>query len=127
MNIVRYAIAGTVAAVIDFAIFAVFAKFLGWNYLWVATAGFSVATSVNYFLSIKLVFNSGVRFTKHAEFAMVFLVSLIGLAVNQLVLFVAVEAFDVGLLISKTLATASVFLWNFGVRDLYVFSPVREL
>ena len=75
MRIVRYALVGGTAALLDFTIFAVFAKWLGFSYLWVGSVAFVFATMVNYLLSIRHVFESGVRFSPRKEVAMVFLVS----------------------------------------------------
>ena len=79
MKIFRYAAVGGAAALIDFLLFAVFAKILGFNYLLVGAAGFIIATTVNYFLSIRFVFRGGVRFGFHKEIFLVFLISPDGL------------------------------------------------
>lgn len=121
MKIVRYALVGGVAAGVDFALFALFAGLLGLNYLWVAAGSFLVATAVNYLLSVRHVFVSGVRFRRETEIAMVFLVSGVGLLLNQVFLWLCVETLGLGLLVSKILATGSVFLWNFGARNYFVF------
>ena len=62
MKIFRYAGVGATAAVVDFLIFAIFAKLLNFNYLAVGAVGFIIATTINYFLSVRFVFESGVRF-----------------------------------------------------------------
>lgn len=121
MKIVRYFFVGGTAAAIDISIFFCFAKLLGYNYLLVACAGFLLATVANYFLSVRFVFRSGVRFTKKAELALVYMVSLIGLGLNQLILFGLVEMVGVEMLLSKVGATGSVFIWNFAARNLIVF------
>lgn len=126
MKVIRYALVGGVAATTDFVIFALFAKALGLNYLWVAAVGFVTATALNYWLSIRFVFKSGARFGFRTEVALVFLVSLIGLAVNQSILYMAIEKLHIEMLTSKILATASVFVWNYGLRNLFVFRPVRK-
>ena len=80
-----------------------------------------LATVVNYFLSVRFVFRSGVRFTKKGELALVFIVSFIGLGLNQLILFGLVEMVGIDMLMSKVGATGSVFFWNFAARNLIVF------
>ena len=123
MKIIRYAAVGLTAAIVDFLIFAVFAKYLSLNYLAVGAVGFIVATTVNYFLSIRFVFESGVRFKVRKEFAMVFMVSLVGLAVNQAVLYFGIEVLGLEMLLTKLCATGMVFFWNFGARSNFVFKP----
>ena len=128
MKIVRYFFVGGASAAIDIGIFFVFAKLLGYNYLVVACFGFALATVANYFLSIRYVFQSGARFSKKTELAYVYAVSLVGLALNQLILFACIEKLGVELMLSKLIGTGIVFLWNYSARNYLVFrgeSPVR--
>ena len=123
----QYFVVGGVSAVVDISFFFVFAKLLGFNYLVVATIGFVIATLVNYALSIKFVFTSGVRFGKRKEITLVYLVSAAGLAVNLLVLYLAVSVAGLELMLSKVIATATVFLWNFLTRNYFIFRrPARS-
>ena len=62
MKIIRYALVGATAATVDFLFFAILAKWAGLNYLLIGAVGFVIATTLNYFLSIRFVFESGVRF-----------------------------------------------------------------
>ncbi len=126
MKIVRYAAVGLAAAITDFLIFAIFAKFLGFNYLLVGAAGFIIATTINYFLSIRFVFESGIRFKPGKEIALVFLISLVGLGVNQSVLYLGIGILGFNMLLTKIGATGMVFFWNFGARSNFVFKRMRN-
>ena len=121
MKIIRYAMVGGIAAVIDFVIFAAFAKHLGFNYLLVGFAGFAIATGINYLLSIRHVFVSGARFERNHEIGLVFLISLVGLGANQLVLYLGIGVLGTEMLLTKIFATGLVFLWNFAARNYFVF------
>lgn len=126
-RITRYFFVGGASASIDLTFFFVFAKLLGFNYLAVATIGFVIATLFNYFLSIRVVFDSGARFTRSQELALVYLVSVIALGVNLLVLFVMVDYLRAELMLSKIVATVSVFFWNFSARNYFIFrKPVSS-
>jgi putative flippase GtrA len=126
MKIFRYAAVGGAAALIDFLLFAVFAKVLGFNYLLIGAAGFIIATTVNYFLSIRYVFKSGVRFVLHKEISLVFIISLVGLGLNQLVLYIGIGTLGWEMLFVKVCATGSVFFWNFGARSYFIFKPLEN-
>ena len=126
MKIIRYAAVGGTAAVVDFVIFASFAKLIGFNYLWVGATGFIVATTINYFLSIRFVFDSGVRFGFKKEISLVFLISFIGLCLNQVVLYLGIGILGWEMLFVKLCATASVFFWNFGARSQFIFKPLED-
>ena len=121
-SIVRYAVVGGIAACVDLGFFALFAKYLGYPYLWVAALGFVLATLVNYVLSLRFVFVSQGRHNRRTEIGLVYLVSLLGLALHQLILFWLVEHAASGLMTAKLIATGSVFLWNYLARKYYVFA-----
>ena len=96
------------AATTDFLIFAIFAKLLNFNYLVIGTIGFVIATAVNYFLSIRFVFESGVRFGFQKEISLVFLISLIALGVNQMMLYIGIGILGWEMLLTKIFATGAV-------------------
>jgi putative flippase GtrA len=116
---------GGAAACVDIGLFMLFAKGLGLPYLSVAAGSFIVATLVNYVLSVRFVFVSGRRFRRRWELALVYLVSGVGLALNQAILFAGIEIAGLGLLASKLTATGIVFFWNYLSRRFIVFGPAR--
>ncbi len=112
---------GGAAAAVDIGLFFLFAKSFGLNYLVVGCIGFTIATAVNYFLSIRFVFRSGVRFAKRTELTFIYLVSLLGLVLNQGILFLLIEHAGAEMMMAKLTATGGVFLWNFSARNFIVF------
>jgi putative flippase GtrA len=123
VRILRYFIVGGVAATVDIGFFFLFAKLAGFNYLVVSPLGFVLATGVNYRLSIRHVFQSGVRFSQRREIFLVYVVSAVGLLINQLVLYFLVDQVGAELMLSKLTATVTVFFWNYWMRSNYVFGP----
>ena len=121
MTIVRYFFVGGAAAAVDIALFALLAQYAGLPWFPVAIFSFVLATMVNYVLSIKFVFDSGVQFGKKQEIILVFFTSGIGLAVNQAFLWVLIEVYETHLLAAKIFATGSVFFWNYSARRLFIF------
>ena len=124
-GLTRYFFVGGAAACVDIGLFAVFAKILGLPYLKVATASFVLAPLVNYWLSVRFVFVSGQRFRRRWEMAMVFGVSAAGLALNSLILWLAVEYLRVELMAAKLAATGVVFFWNYFARRVLIFGALR--
>lgn len=120
-QIVRYALVGGSIAAIDFLFFWVFAVWLSFPYLWVNGIGFCMGTAANYFLSIRWVFKSGTRFKRHNEISLIFLISLIGLMLAQLILFFFAAIVELPLLIAKILTVTSIFSWNYFARKYFVF------
>ena len=121
MRIVKYFFVGGTAAVVDIGLFSFFAGYLGWPWIPVSISTFILATLVNYLLSIRFVFESGVRHQRHVELVGVFVVSGLALLVNQVVLYIAIELVGLQLIISKIIATGVVFFWNYYGRSKFVF------
>ena len=120
-RLTRYLGVGAAAAVVDISLFAWFAGHLGYNYLVVGCLTFILATTVNYVLSVRLVFESGIRFARHHEVMLVFAISAVGLVLNQAVLYLCVGVLRMDLLLSKLIATGAVFGWNYAARSRFVF------
>ena len=94
-----------------FFLFLVQSNTLNWFYS--GMVAFSLAASINYFLSIHFVFESGVRYkNKLSEF----LVSIVRLIINQLTLYVCIVQISLILPLSKVIASGSAFFWNFFIR-----------
>ena len=91
MRVFRYFFVGGAAAAVDIGLFGLLVKGVGLPWFPVAIVSFVLATVVNYRLSIRYVFDSGVRFASHHEVLLVFVVSAVGLAINQAVLWVLIQ------------------------------------
>jgi putative flippase GtrA len=121
MKIVRYFFVGVIAAAIDISLFAIFASYLKFPWAIVSFITFIIATSTNYFLSIRYVFESGSRYKKHQEILGVFIVSALVLLLNQLFLYLFIEKMNIHLIISKCITTGMLFLWNYYGRKKIIF------
>lgn len=122
MKLICYFFVGASAASVDFSLLFLLSTVFGWHWFSAAACSFLLATLTNYFLSIRYVFTSGVRFSKKAEITWVFLVSTIGLCLNQLVLWHLIEHLGFSLFFAKVIATASVFFANFFLRHFFIFA-----
>ena len=125
MKIVRYFFVGFMAAAVDIGIFTVAVQGFGFDWFFVALFSFALATLANYLLSVRYVFESGVRFKKRAEMSLVFLVSGIALTINQSFLWLLIETADINEVLSKLIASVSVFLWNYAARSRFIFKALR--
>ena len=125
ITLIRYFFVGGLAALVDFLLFAALIKLFGLAWFYASVVSFTIATSVNYLLSIRLVFESGARYAKHNEIALVFFVSGIGLVLNQAALYGLIALAGLNLLCSKVGATGLVFFWNFIARQKFIFGDTR--
>lgn len=126
MKIVRYFFVGGAATAVDLSLFALLVHGFGLPYLPVGATTFIIATALNYVLSIYFVFESGARFRRPHEVALVFAVSGVGLLLNQAILYIGVEMFSLVPIVAKLFATGIVFFWNYSARAYFVFRPQPE-
>jgi len=122
LRLTRYFFVGGISAIVDIGLFAIFASHFQFPWVPVSICTFIIGTLVNYFLSIRYVFESKARFDRRRHEIMgVFLVSGLALVVNQIILFFCIEIFQWHLIFSKCVATGCVFFWNYFGRKHFVF------
>lgn len=121
MKIVTYFLVGATAAAVDIGVFGVLVKVFDLPWFPVALFSFVLATAVNYVLSIRYVFESQVRFSRQHEISLVFFVSAVGLTFNQFFLWIFIEQWQIDEVISKIMASATVFFWNYLSRRTFIF------
>jgi putative flippase GtrA len=117
----RYFLVGGTAALVDWVLFALGTQAAGLPWFPVALFSFLAATGVNYLLSIRYVFHSGVRYSMQHELALVLLASAFGLLLNQAILWFLIERAHWNMMLGKIQATGMVFLWNYSARRYHIF------
>ncbi len=122
LKIVRYLIAAVAGAVVDFIVFALLIYRMDIGYLWAGVWGFVLATLANYLVSIRLVFQSGIRFSRLQELGIIYAVSGTGLVWHQLILYFCVEHRGMHVMLSKVVAVGTVFFWNYMIRRHMIFN-----
>ncbi|MGD0294818.1 MAG: GtrA family protein [Terracidiphilus sp.] len=115
-----FVLAGITTASLDYLLLFALVKFLNLNYLIAAAVSFLLASGVNYLLSVRWVFVSG-RYGKSLELSVFIVTSLLGLAVNQLAMWLLVDQIHLDYRISKLFAIAAVTSWNFFSKKKLVF------
>jgi putative flippase GtrA len=121
-QLIRYLFTGGTAALVDWFFYWLLIYSFGFYYLVAAIISFTVATMVNYYLSANWVFRNSSKYSRTSEIILVFMVSLVGLLINQLCLFILVEVALFHLMWAKILSTGFVFFWNYYLRKRYIFS-----
>ena len=114
-QIMKFGVVGGSAFVIDYGIMIFLTEVFHINYL--ISSGISFAVSV---MSVKWVFEVEENRDKKQEFALFVVLSIIGLGINQLIMWLAVEKFRVFYMISKIGATIVVMVYNFVTRKLFL-------
>ncbi len=120
IQLFRYFIVGGTAFAVDFGLLWALAG-CGVHYLLAGGCSFAAGLTVNYLLSIAWVFRDHTLRSRLAEFAGFVAIGIAGLGLNEAILWMATEAAGFHYLISKIIATAVVFLWNFAARKYLLF------
>lgn len=121
-QISKYFFVGGTAAIVDIGLFFIFAKYLQFPYLAVGFGTFILATFVNYYLSIKYVFESETRFKRHKEITLIYIVSTLSLTLNLFLLYCFHELLYIEVGLSKIIVTGLLFFFNYYIRKLFVFA-----
>ena len=118
----RYLWAGSLAFGADFVILFVATSLLGINYLISNIFSFSVGLLVSYTLCVRWVFRYRSMANVSHEFLVFSGVALISLALSELCMWLMVDIALVHYLIAKVIATGVIFLFNFVLRKILLFS-----
>ena len=117
----RYGIVGGIAFVADYGSLWFFVEVCGIHYLVAAALAFVLGLAVNYILSTRFVFGQSRLRSAWAEFAGFLVIGLIGLALNEGVMYVCSEWLGLHYMVGKIISTVIVFFWNFLARRFLLF------
>ena len=109
---------GGSAFLIDYGVLFVLTEFFGVHYLLSGTISFTLSVIYNYVLSVKWVFDTKNSRKKSEEFIIFIVLSVIGLGINQLIMWIAVDKLQIYYMVSKIFATFIVMVYNFITRKM---------
>lgn len=118
----RYAFASAVALLCDVGALTILTSVFGVSYLVSGALAFLVGLLVIYVLSTHWVFAARTSASPWREFALFALIGIVGLGINELVLWVLTGWFGLFYLSSKAASIVLVFAWNFAARKRLLFS-----
>ena len=123
-EVVTYGAASAVALAADMGLLAFLVSVLHLHYLAAATVSFIAGGFVLYALAVWTVFGHR-RLTNHAIELSAFLAfGVVGLFVNAVVVWLAVEQIQLHFMVGKLVAAVCTFGVNFMLRRHFLFSPV---
>jgi putative flippase GtrA len=92
-----------------------------------ATAiAFVAATAANWILGRLLTFRYMKKQSLMKEAVSIYCVSIIGLLLNLLIMYVAIDHIRMNQMLAKMMATGIVFIWNFGMRKLVIYKDIFD-
>ena len=119
-QIMKFGVVGVIATVIDFGIMNLLHYGLGLNILIANTSGFIISLIFNYLASMKYVFAHKEGISRRREFIIFVVLSVIGLALNDLYMFVGVTFLSIGYQAMKAIATFLVTWYNYFSRRFFL-------
>lgn len=117
-QILKFGVVGGGAFLIDYSLLFILTDIFHIYYLTSSVISFIVSFIFNYILSITWVFEAKKQDVKQV---VIFLIlSLIGLGLNQIIMYLSVDIFKIYYMVSKLFATVIVMVYNFITRKIFV-------
>lgn len=117
-KIIGFGIVGIIATAIDFASLFVLKSLLGVNVYIAATVAFLLALVFNYAASMKYVFVAKEGLSVQRQVAIFLITAVIGLLINQAVMYAGIEWLGMYYMLAKFLATGITMVFNFVARHM---------
>ena len=124
LQLIKFGIVGVIAAFVDVGVLVILKELLHIDVLLASMISFCVSVIANYLLSMSLVFK-GKNQSKLKEFIIFVFLSIGGLCLNQLILWIGVKFTSVYYLIVKLLAMIIVPVYNFITRKIFLESKEK--
>lgn len=119
-QIFKFGIVGVIAFVIDFGVMVLLTEAFGLNPVASATVSFIVSVVFNYLASMRYVFRHREGMSRGREFAIFVVLSVIGLGINDALMWAGTELVALDYRLVKIGATAIVMVWNFVTRKVFL-------
>lgn len=121
LQIVKFGLVGAIAFVIDYGLMVLLTEVFNIYSLISAAISFTVSVIFNYIASVKWVFDvDNEKNSKSKQLIVFIILSVIGLIINELIMWVMDVKFSIHYMISKLVATFVVMVWNFITRKLFL-------
>ena len=127
VRFVKFALVGTIGAIIDFAVLNLMHGVLGWPLLWANTLSVSIAILNNFTWNRLWTFPESRSRRKRKQLPKFALINVIGLGINNLIV-VGLTAVFVNFIpdpwnynLAKAIAIGVVLFWNFGANRLWTY------
>ena len=115
----RFGVVGGLAFLIDAGLLYILTEFCHIHYLISSVISFTVSLAFNFILSIIWVFDVKKKQT-YKDVILFVVLSVIGLGINQLVMFLGVDLLHIYYMLCKVISTIIVMIYNFITRKIFI-------
>ncbi|OUO59927.1 GtrA family protein [Olsenella sp. An270] len=119
-QLLKFGVVGAAATLIDFAVMIALTELAGLDPVISAGVSFTVSVVFNYLASMRFVFTRREDLGRAAEAAIFVALSLAGLAINEVLMWLGVTMLRLNYVLVKVAATCVVMLWNFLSRKRWL-------
>jgi len=120
-QLIKFGLVGIVATIIDYGLLVIFTEMFNIPSLLSAAISFTISVIFNYIASVKWVFNvNNKKHSKTKELVIFIILSVIGLLINEFIMWILEKEFSMHYTITKLLATVVVMFWNFITRKIFL-------
>ena len=116
----KFGIVGVIAFVIDYGVMIFLTEVFGVPYLISTTISFVASVIFNYFASMRFVFKRKDDMSRRREFIIFIVLSVCGLGINDLLMWLMVDSLYIDYRLSKIVVTVVVAVWNFVTRKIFL-------
>ena len=116
----KFGIVGVIAFVIDYGFMVLLTEVFGVPYLISTTVSFIISVIFNYFASMSFVFKRKDDMSRRREFIIFVVLSIIGLIINDVFMWLMVDFLYIDYRLSKIVVTFIVAVWNFVTRKIFL-------
>ena len=116
----KFGIVGVIAFVIDYGVMIFLTEVFGVPYLISTTISFVVSVIFNYFASMRFVFKRKDDMSRRREFIIFIVLSVCGLGINDLLMWLMVDSLYIDYRLSKIVVTVVVAVWNLVTRKIFL-------
>ena len=119
LQFVRFASVGIISLAVDYGFMIILNEATDMGYFRACAFSYTLSIFVNYILSMKYVFHGKEDMSRMKEASIFFVLSLIGLFLNQMVMWFTVECLGIYYAMAKLLSTLMVTNYNYISRKKF--------
>ena len=122
IQLFRYVIVGGFSFLIDYGLLYFLTEYANFYYILSASISFIVGLIVNYILSTKWIFRKSRLKNTVLESIIYGIIGILGLILNNILLYIFTDFFQIYYMISKLITAVLVMGWNFVGRRIILFN-----